>query len=71
MAIFSTVLPAFFMNAGIRRIGAGSASILSMTGPIATLVLAYIVLGEAITVFQLSGTLLVLVGVYAISRAKP
>ncbi len=70
MAVFSTVLPAFLMNAGIRRIGAGSASIISTTGPIATLVLAYIILDEAITMFQLAGTFFVLAGVYVVSRIK-
>ncbi|MGZ8910223.1 MAG: DMT family transporter [Methylococcaceae bacterium] len=70
MAVFSTVLPAFFMNAGIRRIGAGSASIISTTGPIATLALAYVFLGEAITLTQLAGTLFVLAGVYVVSRVK-
>ncbi|MGZ8238766.1 MAG: DMT family transporter [Methylobacter sp.] len=69
-AIFSTVLPAFLMNAGIRRIGAGSASIVSSAGPIATLGLAFLLLGEALTLAQLAGTALVLVGVYVISRAK-
>lgn len=70
MAVFSTVLPAFFMNAGIRRIGAGSASIISTTGPIATLFMAYMLLGEAITPIQLAGTFFVLAGVYVVSRAK-
>ena len=70
MAVFSTVLPAFFMNAGIRRIGAGSASIISTTGPIATLVMAYMLLGEAITLIQLAGTFFVLAGVYVVSRVK-
>ncbi|MGZ8095309.1 MAG: DMT family transporter [Methylosarcina sp.] len=70
MTVFSTVLPAFFMNAGIRRIGADAASIISTTGPIATLVMAFLVLHEAITGLQLAGTLLVLSGVYVLSRAK-
>lgn len=70
MAIFSTVLPSFLMNAGIQRIGAGSASIISSAGPIGTLVLAFFLLGEALTVAQLSGTFLVLIGVYVVSRAK-
>lgn len=70
VVLFSTVLPAFFMNAGIRRIGAGSASIISTTGPIATLVLAYLLLGEAITSIQLAGTFFVLAGVYVVSRVK-
>lgn len=70
MAVFSTVLPAFLMNAGIRRIGAGSASIISTTGPIATLVLAYVFLNEAITAMQLAGTAFVLAGVYVVGRIK-
>lgn len=70
MAIFSTVLPSFLMNAGIQRIGAGSASIISSVGPIGTLILAFFLLGEALTLAQLAGTLLVLVGVYVVSRAK-
>ncbi len=70
MAIFSTVLPAFFMNAGIRRIGASNASIISTTGPIGTLVLAFFILHESITLNQLAGTCLVLAGVYVVSRTK-
>lgn len=68
MAVFSTVLPAFFMNAGIRRIGAGPASVISTTGPVITLVLAYLLLNETITLLQLAGTALVLAGVYAVNR---
>ena len=70
MAIFSTVLPSFFMNAGIQRIGAGSASIISSAGPIGTLILAFFLLGEVLSITQLAGTLLVMVGVYVVSRAK-
>ena len=70
MAIFSTVLPSFLMNAGIQRIGAGSASIISSAGPIGTLILAFFLLGESITMSQLAGTFLVLVGVYVVSKAK-
>ncbi len=70
MAIFSTVLPAFLMNAGIKRIGAGSAAVLSSIGPIGTLALAFLLLGEALTLAQLAGTVLVLIGVYVVSRAK-
>jgi drug/metabolite transporter (DMT)-like permease len=70
MAVFSTVLPAFFMNAGIRRIGAGSASIISSIGPVGTLALAFLFLGETLTVAQLAGTVLVLIGVCVVGRAK-
>jgi drug/metabolite transporter (DMT)-like permease len=70
MAIFSTVLPAFFMNAGILRIGAGSASIVSTIGPILTLALAFVVLAEPVSYWQLAGTFLVLAGVYTVSKVK-
>lgn len=70
MAIFSTVLPAFLMNAGIQRIGAGSASIISSAGPVITLALAFFLLDEALTIIQLAGTVLTLVGVYVVTQAK-
>jgi drug/metabolite transporter (DMT)-like permease len=41
-----------------------------MIGPIATLALAFLFLGEAITLPQLAGTFFVLAGVYVVSRAK-
>lgn len=67
MALVSTVLPAFFMNAGIRRLGSGTASIISCTGPVATLALAYILLGETLSPVQMLGAGLVLGGVYLIT----
>ncbi len=70
MAAFSTILPAFLMNAGIRRIGSGTASIISSTGPIGTLFLAWFFLQEAISWAQIGGTFLVLTGVYIASQAK-
>lgn len=70
MALFSTVIPAFLMNAGIQRIGSGTASMISSVGPIGTLILAYIFLGEQLSSAQIIGTFLVLTGVFIASRAK-
>ncbi|MEE9336692.1 MAG: DMT family transporter [Methylococcaceae bacterium] len=70
MALFSTVIPAFLMNAGIQRIGSGTASMISSVGPIGTLILAYIFLGEELSSAQIIGTFLVLTGVFIASRAK-
>lgn len=67
MALMSTVLPAFLMSAGIRRIGAGPAAMAASVGPCSTLVLAALVLGEPITAVQLAGLALVLLGVGLIS----
>ena len=72
MAIVSTVLPTWMMAEGIGRIGANQASIVSSIGPVSTIVLAALILGEAITPVQLCGAGLVLAGVsLAGSRREP
>lgn len=70
LALFSTVAPAFLMNAGIHRIGAGQASIISAVGPIATLVMAYALLDETLHLVQIIGTAMVLSGVLLVSLAN-
>jgi len=70
MALLSTVLPAFLMNAGIQRIGANPASIISSLGPVMTLFLAYLLLGEQLTTTQCMGAALVIIGVFVVSYKK-
>ncbi len=70
MAIISTVIPAFLISAGIKRIGASDASIVASVGPIATIIMAYIFLNESMSTSQLLGTALVLGGVLLISLKK-
>jgi drug/metabolite transporter (DMT)-like permease len=70
MAVVSTVMPIVLMSEGIRRIGASHASIVGSVGPIATIALGAIFLGEAITAFQVAGAALVLAGALAISLQK-
>lgn len=67
MAIFSTVLPSFLISIGIKRIGASNAAIFGGIGPVSTIVLAGIFLDESLTVPQLWGTALVILGVVYIS----
>jgi len=67
MAIVVTVLPTFALAEGIKRVGAGNASIIASIGPIFTIFLATTILDELITPLQIFGTLLVLVGVFLIS----
>ena len=67
MAIFSTVLPVFLLSYAIRRIGSGSASLIGSVGPISTIYMAYLFLGESITALQIAGSALVLCGVLIIS----
>lgn len=67
MAIFSTVLPVFLLSSAIRRIGAGSASMIGAVGPVSTICLAYLFLNESISPLQIAGSSLVLAGVLVIS----
>lgn len=71
MALVSTVAPAFLLSAGIRRIGAANASIIGTLGPVATLGLAYLLLGEHLDLSQALGAILVLCGAVWVSLAKP
>ncbi|MCL4121418.1 UNVERIFIED_CONTAM: hypothetical protein GTU68_049707 [Idotea baltica] len=67
MAIFSTVIPSLLISEGIKRIGASNAAIIGGVGPISTIVLASIFLGESFTLPQMIGTALVIGGVVYIS----
>ena len=68
MAIFSTVVPMIFIAAGINRIGASSASIISTSGPVITLGLAMLILGETIGLLQIIGSAMIMVGVLFVAR---
>jgi drug/metabolite transporter (DMT)-like permease len=67
MAVISTILPVILLNAGIRRVGSSKASLIGSIGPVSTVFLAAMFLGEAITMRQLAGTALVLAGVMIIT----
>jgi drug/metabolite transporter (DMT)-like permease len=70
MAALCTVIPIAAMAEGIRRIGASHASIIGSVGPIATIFLAWVFLGEPITPVQSLGAALVMAGVLYISLGK-
>jgi drug/metabolite transporter (DMT)-like permease len=67
MALFSTVLPVYFLSEGIRRIGSSHASMIGFIGPVMTIFLGSIFLGEQVGATQIVGMLLVLSGVLIIS----
>jgi drug/metabolite transporter (DMT)-like permease len=69
-AVLCTVLPVFLTMIAVARIGAASTSQAGMIGPVATLFLGAVILGEPITGIQLAGTALVLTGIYLLSRKK-
>jgi drug/metabolite transporter (DMT)-like permease len=69
LAIFCTVIPSFLMNEGMRIVGSNRAAVLGTIGPVVTLFLGALVLGEAIGFIQLAGAALVIGGV-AIATAN-
>jgi drug/metabolite transporter (DMT)-like permease len=63
IAVFSTVLPAFMLAAAIHRIGASHTSIIGGIGPVSTIALAAVFLGESMNALQMAGAALVITGV--------
>ena len=70
IAILSTVIPSFLINAAIARIGPGQTSIIGSIGPVITALLTVTVLGEGFTGYHALSLLLVIAGVYWVS-VKP
>ena len=63
MALISTVLPVYWMAIAIQRMGAAQAAAIGNLGPVLTLFAAWAVLGEIISVYQVIGLILVLLGI--------
>lgn len=69
-AVVFTVLPAFMMSAGVRKVGSATAGALGMIGPVATLGIAAAFLGEPLSVAQVTGLIIVMAGVYRVHKQK-
>jgi drug/metabolite transporter (DMT)-like permease len=63
MGIVSTILPSFLISHAIYQLGAAQFSIFGSIGPVSTITLAYIFLGERLTFIQIMGSLIVILGV--------
>ena len=70
IAVFSTLLPSFFMNIAIGRIGAQKVAMLGMFGPLATIVAAIVVLGEPFGIWDGVGTVVTLTGIAFYMKAN-
>jgi len=66
MAVVSTVLPTFLLSSGMHRIGPQTSSIISTIGPISTIFIASILLGEVLIIQQIIGAILVVIGVITV-----
>jgi drug/metabolite transporter (DMT)-like permease len=69
-ATLCTFLPVLLVMMAIERIGAGPAAQMGMIGPLSTILLSVAILGEPFTAWMAAGTMLVLVGVWQLARAK-
>ncbi len=70
MGIFSTVLPVLLMNQAMEMIGASRMAMVSTLGPVMTLLMGWVILGEVMSSQQLIGAALVLGGVMWVNH-KP
>jgi drug/metabolite transporter (DMT)-like permease len=67
MAVFSTVLPTWLIAEAVRRLGANTSSLIGSLGPVFTIGLGAMILGEAVGWVQLVGAALVLAGVMLVT----
>ncbi len=69
-ATLCTAVPVVLVMMAIERIGAGLAAQTGMIGPMSTIAMGVIFLGEQLNTWIIAGTVLVLLGVYWVSRSK-
>jgi drug/metabolite transporter (DMT)-like permease len=69
-AVFCTVFPVFLTMVAVARIGPATTSQAGMIGPVSTLFMGAVILGEPLTGIQLAGTALVLGGIYLLSKKR-
>jgi len=63
LAAVATILPTFLMNAALQHISAQANSTIGMVSPVATILMATVVLGEMLTARDMVGAVLVIGGV--------
>ncbi|MBC7916336.1 MAG: DMT family transporter [Rhodoferax sp.] len=64
-----TVVPVLLVMMAIERLGSGLAAQAGMVGPMSTITMGVLLLGEPFTLWVVAGTVLVLAGVFVCSRA--
>ncbi len=70
IAVFSTLIPSFFLSEAISRIGGTRTSIAGSFGPVFTVILAISILGEDFSWFHFFGMLFVILGVINLNLTK-
>ncbi len=67
IAIFATVIPSFLVSTSIQMISSSNFAIVAGVGPISTIILASLFLGERLTFLQFIGAIIVSVGILIVS----
>ena len=70
IAVFNTVIPSFLISSAISKIGAAKTSALSSVGPVFVILAAAVFLAEPITIPKVIGALVVILGIYLVSKSK-
>ena len=70
-ATLCTALPVLAVMMAIERIGAPLTAQTGMVGPMSTILMGVFILGEPLNAWIIAGTVLVLGGVYLVSRHRP
>ena len=68
-ATLCTAMPVLLVMMAIERIGAGMAAQTGMVGPISTILMGALILGEPFTAWVAAGTVLVIAGIFVFSRS--
>ena len=67
-ATLCTAVPVLMVMMAIERIGAGLAAQASMLGPMSTILMSVLLLGEPFTAWVAAGTVLVIAGIFTFTR---
>ncbi|MDI6710682.1 MAG: DMT family transporter [Bacillota bacterium] len=68
LAVFASGIAFVFWLAGVRAIGAARSAVFVNLAPVSSALLGVLMLGERLAFFHLAGAVLVLMGVYLVSR---
>ncbi|APW40769.1 EamA family transporter [Rhodoferax koreense] len=69
-ATVCTVAPVMMVMMAIERIGAGTAAQVGMVGPLSTILMGVVILGEPFTAWVAAGTVLVVAGIFVFTYRK-
>lgn len=69
-ATLCTAAPVVMVMMAIERIGAGAAAQAGMVGPMSTILMGVLILGEPFTAWVAAGSVLVLAGIYVFTRGS-